>query len=312
MINRELIRLKTVQIVYAYYLNDGKSIDTTEKELFHSLAQAYSLYMQLLSLLLSLDSIARRVIESQVARSVRLCEPTPPAVKLMKNRFIAQLRDNEQLEKWRSHQHFSWLEEEEDFLRRLFSNISTRDFFLDYTASPESSYEEDRELWRKIYRNVLCENEELDEILEGANLYWNDDKFIVDTFVLKTIRRFDEQKGKEQELLPDFSNDEDKEFASQILRNALTNQEFYRNLISEQTKNWELDRIARMDLYIIQVALAEILSFPGIPVSVSINEYVEIAKDYSTPRSGSYVNGMLDSLCRRLVKEGLLVKDMDN
>ncbi|MCD8285144.1 MAG: transcription antitermination factor NusB [Prevotellaceae bacterium] len=312
MINRELIRLKTVQIVYAYYLNEGKSIDTTEKELFHSLAQAYSLYMQLLSLLLSLDSIARRVIESQVARAVRLCEPTPPAVKLMKNRFIAQLRDNEQLEKWRSHQHFSWLEEEEDFLRRLFSNISTRDFFLDYTASPESSYEEDRELWRKIYRNVLCENEELDEILEGANLYWNDDKFIVDTFVLKTIRRFDEQKGKEQELLPDFSNDEDKEFASQILRNALTNQEFYRNLISEQTKNWELDRIARMDLYIIQVALAEILSFPGIPVSVSINEYVEIAKDYSTPRSGSYVNGMLDSLCRRLVKEGLLVKDMDN
>ncbi|MCD8265955.1 MAG: transcription antitermination factor NusB [Prevotellaceae bacterium] len=312
MINRELIRLKTVQIVYAYYLNEGKSIDTTEKELFHSLSQAYDLYMQLISLMLSLESIARRVIETQVARAVRLAEPAPPAVKLMKNRFIAQLRENEQLEKWRSHQHFSWLEEEEDFLRRLYSNISSRDFFQDYTRSPESSYEQDRELWRKIYRNVLCDNEELDDILEGADLYWNDDKFIVDTFVLKTIKRFDEKKGKAQELLPDFSSDEDREFASQILRNALSNAEYYRGLISEQTKNWELDRIARMDLYIIQVALAEILSFPEIPVSVSLNEYVEIAKDYSTPRSGAFVNGMLDSLCRRLQKDGLLVKKTNN
>ena len=168
----------------------------------------------------------------------------------------------------------------------------------------DTSYEEDRELWRLIYRNLIIENEEIDEILEDHCIYWNDDRPIVDTFVLKTIRRFEEKMGPQQPLLPEFKDTEDRDFAITLFRTALKGEDYFRGLIKEQTKNWDVDRIALMDLVIMQVALAEITSFPGIPLSVSINEYVEVAKYYSTPRSGSYINGMLDKIAKRLIQEG--------
>ncbi len=303
MINRELIRLKIVQVVYAYYVNGGKAIETTEKELFHSLSQSYELYQQLLLLIISIHNVANSSVEAQKARAKMMSGGAEVSTKFADNRFAAQLKANEQLLKYRENLQNPWLEEE-DYLRRLYHNITLRDFYVDYMASKESSYEEDRELWRKIYRNVLCNNDELDEILEGLNLYWNDDKAIIDTFVLKTIKRFKEENGGAQELLPEFDSEEDKTFASTILRNALENANYYHKLISEQTKNWELSRIARMDLVIMQVALAEIMSVPDIPVGVSINEYVDITKAYSTPRSGAYVNGMLDATVKRLAREG--------
>jgi N utilization substance protein B len=163
-------------------------------------------------------------------------------------------------------------------------------------------------LWRKLYRSTIAQNETIDEILEEQSLYWNDDKAIVDTFVLKTIKRFEPENGAEQELMPEYKDDEDKEFARKLFRQAITNAEAYRNLMSGNTKNWDLERLAFMDILIMQVALAEILSFPTIPVSVSLNEYVEIAKVYSTPKSGSFINGMLDTIVNQLKKENKLSK----
>ena len=138
---------------------------------------------------------------------------------------------------------------------------------------------------------------------------WNDDKEIVDTFVLKTIKRFQEKNGANQELLPEFKDDEDQEFARRLFRRTILNADYYRHLVSENTKNWDLDRIAFMDIIIMQTALAEILSFPNIPVSVSLNEYVEIAKLYSTAKSGSFINGTLDGIVNQLKKEGKLTKN---
>ena len=169
-------------------------------------------------------------------------------------------------------------------------------------ASDDNSYEADRELWRKIYKTYIFNNDSLDQVLEDQSLYWNDDKEIVDTFVLKTIKRFDEKKGANQELLPEFKDDEDQEFARRLFRRTILNSDYYRHLVSENTKNWELDRI-------VQTALAEILSFPNIPVSVSLNEYVEIAKLYSTSKSGSFINGTLDGIVNQLKKEGKLTKN---
>jgi N utilization substance protein B len=175
-------------------------------------------------------------------------------------------------------------------------------------ASEEDSYAADREFWRKTYKNFIMSNVELDEVLEDQSLYWNDDKEIVDTFVLKTIKRFDEKNGASQPLLPEFKDDDDKEYARRLFRRSIMNADYYRHLISENTKNWDLDRIAFMDVIIMQTALAEILSFPNIPVSVSLNEYVEIAKLYSTHKSGSFINGTLDGIVNNLKKDGKLTK----
>ncbi len=305
MINRTLIRLKLVQMVYAYQLNEGKSIDTTDRELFHSLTQSYELYQQMFLLMMALNDVAARMVETRIARANRMKDGTVISTKFVNNRFMAQLKMNEQLGKFRNTHGNVWLEEE-DFLRRLYNNISSRDFYAKYIASKQSSYDEDREIWRKVYRHTICNNDELDDILEGMSLYWNDDKAIVDTFVLKTIKRFEAENGSKQELLPDFESEDDREMASTILRAALTNAAEYQKMISEYATNWELERMARMDLVIMQVALAEITSLPEIPINVSINEYLEIAKDYSTPSSCPYVNGVLDALSHKMMDEGVI------
>ena len=308
MINRVLIRLKIVQIVYAYYQNGGKNLDTAEKELFFSLSKAYDLYNYLLLLMVEVTNLANKRLNAAKNKLVPTKEELFPNTKFVENRFIAQLEVNKQLLEFSNNQKKTW-ENEADFVKTLCDKILESDIYKEYMASETSSYEEDRELWRKLYKNIIFNNIELDQVLEDQSLYWNDDKEIVDTFVLKTIKRFDEKNGAKQELLPEFKDEEDQDFARRLFRRTILNADYYRHLISENTKNWDLDRVAFMDVVIMQIALAEILSFPNIPVSVSLNEYVEIAKLYSTPKSGGFINGTLDGIVNSLKKENKLTKN---
>ena len=308
MINRVLIRLKIVQIVYAYYQNGGKNLDTAEKELFFSLSKAYDLYNYLLLLMVEVTKQANKRLNAAKNKLVPTKEELFPNTKFVENRFIAQLEVNKQLLEFSNNQKKTW-ENEADFVKTLCDKILESDIYKEYMASETSSYEEDRELWRKLYKNIIFNNIELDQVLEDQSLYWNDDKEIVDTFVLKTIKRFDEKNGAKQELLPEFKDEEDQDFARRLFRRTILNADYYRHLISENTKNWDLDRVAFMDVVIMQIALAEILSFPNIPVSVSLNGYVEIAKLYSTPKSGGFINGTLDGIVNSLKKENKLTKN---
>lgn len=307
MINRELIRIKVVQLVYAFYNNEGKTKENAEKEFLFSLDKAYELYHVLLMLMVSITHIARRTVEMQMSRARRLHEQSVIPTKFVNNLFIDQLSKNVQLRSFQNKEGEFWAEEEE-FLRHLYKEITEQEFYQEYIRKPGNDFEEDREIWRKIYRSLLCNNEELDDILEERSLYWNDDKAIIDTFVLKTIRRFEVQNGQMQQLLPEFKDDDDLDFAKTLFRTVIDNEERFRELIKEQTRNWDMERIAFMDLVIMQTALAEITSFPEIPLRVSINEYVEIGKMYSTPRSGSYINGMLDTIAKRLIAEHKIEK----
>nr|WP_288562486.1 transcription antitermination factor NusB [uncultured Phocaeicola sp.] len=308
MINRVLIRLKIVQIVYAYYQNGGKNLDTAEKELFFSLSKAYDLYNYLLLLMVEVTKQANKKLNAAKNKLIPTKEELFPNTKFVENRFIAQLEVNKQLLDFAGNQKKTW-ENEADFVKSLCEQIMESDIYKEYMASETSSYEEDREVWRKIYKKIIFNNAELDQVLEDQSLYWNDDKEIVDTFVLKTIKRFEEKNGAKQELLPEFKDDEDQDFARRLFRRAILNSDYYRHLISENTKNWDLDRVAFMDVIIMQIALAEVLSFPNIPVSVSLNEYVEIAKLYSTPKSGGFINGTLDGIVNQLKKENKLTKN---
>ena len=308
MINRVLIRLKIVQIIYAYYQNGGKNLDTAEKELFFSLSKAYDLYNYLLLLMVEVTKQANKKLNAAKNKLIPTKEELFPNTKFVENRFIAQLEVNKQLLDFAGNQKKPW-ENEADFVKSLCEQIMESDIYKEYMASETSSYEEDREVWRKIYKKIIFNNAELDQVLEDQSLYWNDDKEIVDTFVLKTIKRFEEKNGAKQELLPEFKDDEDQDFARRLFRRAILNSDYYRHLISENTKNWDLDRVAFMDVIIMQIALAEVLSFPNIPVSVSLNEYVEIAKLYSTPKSGGFINGTLDGIVNQLKKENKLTKN---
>jgi len=307
MINRVLIRLKIIQLVYAYYQNGSKNLDSAEKELFFSLSKAYDLYNYLLMLMVALTNYAQKRVDAGKAKLAPTSEDLSPNMKFIENKFVAQLEVNKQLLEFISNQKKTW-DNDQEFVKELYDKITASDLYKEYMASSDSSYEADRELWRKLYKSFVFNNDSLDQVLEDQSLYWNDDKGIVDTFVLKTIKRFEESKGASQPLLPEFKDDEDQEFARRLFRRTILNGDYYRHLISDNTRNWDLDRVAFMDVVIMQCALAEILSFPNIPISVSLNEYVEIAKLYSTAKSGSFINGTLDGIVNQLKKEGKLTK----
>ncbi|EFN90337.1 transcription antitermination factor NusB [Prevotella amnii CRIS 21A-A] len=283
-------------------------MDTAEKELLLSLSKAYDLYNFLLGLIVAVTQEERRRFDL-LQRKAKREELQMPSDRFINNKFALQLEENNQLNAFLSNQSYRW-DDDIELVRKICNDIEESDVFKDYILSDDASYDADRELWRKLYRHIIENNELIDAYLEDKSIYWNDDKEIVDTFVVKTIKRFDPVKGADQELLPEFKDDEDRKFAIDLFRATIINAEVYQGYMSQASRNWDFSRLAYMDVVIMQIAIAEMVNFPNIPINVSINEYVNLAKLYSTPRSGGYINGMLDSIARHLIEVGKLLKPM--
>ena len=308
MINRILIRIKVVQILYSYFLKEDKNMGLTEKELFFSLDKAYELYHMLLLLMVELTDAQCARIEVARAKHLATQAEKNPNPKFIHNRFIAQLKANKELEVYVNEHKISWANEP-DFIRVMLDRILASDLYKNYMADENDSYEADRELWRKLFKNVIIESDDLCDVLESMSLYWNDDLEIISTFVLKSIKRFEETHSEKQPLLPMFKDEEDAEFARMLFRKSILNVDNNKLLIDQHTQNWEIERVAFMDVVIMLVALAEMQTFPSIPIRVTLNEYIEIAKSYSTVKSGHFINGILDSIATQLKKEGVLTKE---
>ena len=308
MINRTIIRLKIVQLIYAYYQNGERNVEKAEKDLLVSLSKAYELYNNLMLLPLAVTRYARDEVEHQEQINRVTHKTDAVSHRFVDNQLVTKIEINQQLMDFREHQQTIWADNT-PYVKDLYEDILHSEYYREYMDADQVTFDDDRELWRKIYKYIIMPDERIDSLLEELSLYWNDDKEIVDTFVLKTLKRFDEKSTAKQELLPEFKDDDDREYAIRLLRRTILNDEYYRSLIEQNVKNWEFDRLAFMDVVIMQIAIAEILSFPQIPLSVSINEYVEIAKVYSTPKSYGYVNGILDAVTRRLKEEGKLLKE---
>lgn len=307
MINRELIRTKVVQLTYAYYQNGYNDLEKSEKELFFSLDKAYDLYHTLLSLIVAITEVSRQRMEIAQQRAARE-GAVAPIERFTNNRFAQQLMENIVLREWMEKQKTSWLDDVE-VVRNILNDIESSDMYGAYmTQAAEPTYEEDRDLWRRIYKTFIMNNDDVYAALEERSLYWNDDKDIIDTFVVKTIKRFTPESTAEQELLPQYKDIEDRDFAHRLFHATITNGEQYQQYMAESSHNWDFSRLAYMDVVIMQIAIAEMLSFPAIPVNVTINEYVDLAKLYSTPKSWRYINGMLDAIARYLNEAGKMHK----
>lgn len=306
MINRELIRLKVVQLIYAYYQNEGKTLEMAEKELTFSLEKAYELYLYLLSLPVELKKYAERKDAVRIAREKRtgtIVRGISPDQQFANNLLLKQLEENQTLVEYREKKKGTW-PEEEALVKKLYKQVTESELFALYMSKEDFSYEADRELIRKVYKTFICRNEDIDPMLEEHSLYWNDDKEIVDSFVLKTIKRFNPDCTPEQELLPLYDDEDDRAFAHKLFVTTIERGTELREIIRQGTKNWEFNRLTFMDVIIMQIALAEILTFEAIPLNVTFNEYLDIAKVYSTPRSASYINGMLEGIVNKLREEG--------
>lgn len=308
MINRILIRIKVLQIVYSFYQNGNNDLKVAENELLFSLRKSYDLYHYFLLLIVEVTNLQKRISENRKNKFVPTDAEMNPNTRLANNRFAAQVEQNDALQKYVAEQGISWSNDEE-FIKRVLDLILSSDIYNAYLDNSTDSYDTDKEFWRAIFKKVICGNEDIEEHLEDKSIYWNDDIEIVETFTLKTIKKFEEKAGQKQALLPMFKDLEDQSFAIKLFRQTLLKGAEFRERINKHMKNWETERIANMDLIIMQVALAEIMTFPSIPVNVTLNEYIDTAKYYSTPKSGTFINGILDSVISELKKEKLLLKD---
>lgn len=308
MINRVLIRMKVMQMVYSFYQKEERSLATTEKELLFSLEKSYELYHLLLLLMIELTELHERRVDAGRQKHRPTDAERNPNLKLVENLFINQLKSNVQFREYCDSQKISWVNEPE-FLRMMLDKILSSELYLTYIADHDKSFEKDRDFWRSAFKQIVLVDEELIETLEGMSLYWNDDIEVIGTFVLKSIKQFKAENGMYQDLLPMFKDMEDKEFAIELFRKSIMKEDDYRALIDQHTQNWEMERIAFMDIVIMQIAIAELFTFSSIPCNVTLNEYIELAKSYSTPKSGTFVNGVLNSLINQLKSENKLLKN---
>ena len=308
MINRILIRIKVLQIVFAYYQKENKDLQAAENELLISLQRSYDLYYYLLLLIVELTNLHEQQIDARKHKYLPTEEDLHPNTRFIDNRFARQVATNETIRQYVREHGIAWTNERV-FVKKVLEMILESDIYTNYLHNPEDTYATDQEFWRSVFRNLICGNEEIEDKLEDLNIFWNDDVEIIETFVLKTIKRFKEAEGSKQELLPMYKDEEDCDFVIRLFRDTMQHEEEYRERINRHTKNWESERIANMDMVIMQVALAEILNFPKIPTKVTLNEYIDAAKYYSTPKSSVFINGILDSIVKELKKEKLILKD---
>ncbi len=302
MISRRTIRIKVLQILYAYYSTPDKSISSTEKELNFALSKTYDLYHYLLALLIEMADFAQRRIDTNLAKFVPTYEDLHPNTRFVDNRLIGQLRINRRLQAYLNQSKLSWVNHPE-LVRDMYTFLSETEFFREYMGNPDSTFLEDRKFIEKVVQNVILIMEDLYIMLEEESIYWNDDLDLVVAMILKTIRNFDERSDEFQPLLPKYKDSEDEQFAKDLFRKAVINHDELRSLINQHSSNWDLERIAFMDILIMQLALAEFLYFPSIPTKVTLNEYIELSKYYSTDKSRNFVNGILDKALKELKTE---------
>lgn len=308
MVNRILIRIKVLQIVYAYYQNGNGNLQSAENDLQFSLKKSYELYLSFLLLLIEVTHLQSQIIETKKEKYIPTQEELNPNMRFVNNRVIAQLAADKGFWQLIKENGISW-DNDEDFVKRVLELILSSDLYAEYLEAEEDSYEHDLQFWAKAFKQLICDNEMIEEHLEDKSIFWNDDVEIIESFVLKTIKRFKETQPATSALQPMFKGEEDRTFAIKLLRQTFLKKEEYRELIGRYLTNWEADRIAHIDMVILQIALAEIFAFPTIHTSISMNEYIEIAKYYSSPQKVPFINAILEAIIRDAKRDHKLLKE---
>ena len=312
MLSRRQLRIKVLQALYAFFQSKENRIDIAEKQLLKSIEKLYELYIFQLSFILEIFEYAEKRIEEAKNKFLPTESDLNPNKKFIDNKFLKQLSENKDLIKKTNDLKILW-SDEKNLIRKTFLKISESNKYKDYMSSSDNSYYADKEIVIKLLKKEISENEVLKNFYEDRSIYWVDDYYAVTMLIIKTIKLFQEDWD---EFVPlpsiyktsDKDDNEDRKFIIELFRKTIIHSQEYEQLIDKKTKNWELDRIAVMDIILIKMALAELLEFPNIPVKVTMNEYIELSKLYSTPKSKIFVNGILDKLIVDLNKKDLINK----
>ena len=308
MINRTMVRTRVIQTLFAYYKDSDKTVTTARKELLKSFADTYDLYFALLDFANVFTAYAQKQLEEQIGRAKATHSGWQPNRRFVQNRLAQQLFDNRALRRRVEDQHLSW-DAGMPAVMDIYRRLTESEFYRTYMEAETCTYEDDKRVWRLIYQNLLANSEELNDSLEEMEVTldkanWTIDVDIVLSYVIKTIKRFGEDSTPDTPLLEMFDNENELQFATSLLEKTIAGHEQYEELINAHLKGWDADRIAYMDRIILETALAEITEFEDIALTVSMNEYIELAKSYSGDKNYMFINGILTEILRELKQRG--------
>lgn len=301
---------------FSNFFAAGDHLPDALKTLSRSMQMARELYFRLLALPVALTAIREQEIEDARNKYLLTDEDRNPNLRFVENRLTTLLRENEQIEQYITSKGIAWLPEDEQMIRLLLKAIMASETYKQYMEEPATDLTMDCEFWRAIFKNVIFSNPDFLETLEEKSVFWNDDLDIMGTFVLKTFNRIcDSAKKEDAEKIDNpiydmYKDEEDARFGAELFSYVIRNKEDYRAILNEviDKTQWELERLAYMDVVILLTAMGEMLNFPKIPLKVTINEYIEIAKSYSTAKSATFVNGLLYNIITKLQEEHKLLK----
>ncbi len=305
MVSRRLLRIKIFQILYAYFTNDGGDIIKFKKELNHSVNKTHELYFKFLLLIINLKEVATNKIENAKNKNLPSLDDLNPNTKFIDNPIIAKLEESEALNAYLKTTKVTWINET-NLVNKLFKKIINSDYYEKYMAI-DGDAKSDKSIIYNIFEETVLECEDITEYLENDSIYWNDElEFVID-MIIKTIKSVDVNSDRFT-VLPLFKNDSDKTFMEELFKKTINNHDKNKELISKYIKNWDADRLAFNDMLLMEMAITELTTFNDIPTRVSLNEYIELAKFYSTKQSGGFVNGILDKAIKDLKKSGEIKK----
>lgn len=306
MLSRRLLRIKAVKALYAHFKSESDSLTASEKNLMFGINKTYELYHQLLWLIVDVAAIAEARIELGKRKHLPTPEERNPNTKFIDNQAIAAIRDSEALTDYLERHKLGWVNYPE-LIKKLYQEMVSSEYYKEYMADENRSFKGDVKLVQNFYLNTVDSSEELEAVVEEQSIMWADDVDFANIMVLRTL---DDMKASQTDLplLPKFKNEDDERFVKELFRGTVVNQKSYFEYIDKFTRNWDVERIAFMDNLIMATAMTELIAFPSIPVKVTLDEYIEIAKYYSTPGSSTFINGVLDKIVEELRKEGRLEK----
>ena len=305
MISRRLLRIKILQILYAHFNAVDPGLVKAEKELTFSIKKAYDLYFYLFLLIISVKRYAESRID--LARNKRLptYEDLHPNTRFIDNSVISQIEQNQSFNQYLSENKMSWVNYPE-LVKNLYLKLIDSSYYKAYMESPTNSYADDKDLIMDFYIHELEDYDLFYQIIEEQSIFWNDDIEFVVSMVVKTIKGM--QEDKNSRLLPLYKSEDDREFAKFLLHTTIVNYGKYKDMIEKYVDNWDIERVALIDNLIMQMAINEMIEFPSIPIKVTFDEYLELAKYYSTSKSSVFINGLLDKISADLIKEGKITK----
>jgi N utilization substance protein B len=308
MLNRRHIRIKVMQIIYAFKGNESDDIKKDERFLLKSIDSMLDLYFALITLLIEVHNKAEIHLQKSKQKHLATLEDKNPNHKFINNEVLLQLKNNPHLKETIEKRKLNFWELDGEYVDIIFKDLMSSDLYKEYMSTKLSTYKDDKEFVIDFFKEIVAPNDKLYEYLEDKNITWVDDLPVVNTAIIKLLRK-NKVNSNQSHFIPKLiKDDDDKAYAIELLKKTMLNLSAFSKEIEEKTQNWDKDRIANVDFVLLQMAICEFQKFPSIPVKVTINEYIEIAKEYSTPKSSVFINGILDKLVKEYTDKGTLNK----